>query len=395
MVDLDAVKERLAGLVDDHAEVLIDASHQIHEHPELGYQEHFAHGLLSELLEDAGLAVERGAYGLETAFVSRVGTEGPTVAVLCEYDALPGIGHACGHNVIGTAGVGAGLAAAALAEELGGRLVVLGTPAEEGGGGKVLLADRGAFADVDAAMMVHSAGADLTSMAAIAVQRLKVDYHGLASHAAAAPQRGRNALDAAVLGYVNVGALRQHIRFDERVHGIFTEAGEAANVVPDHTSALWYVRSPSLGRLDALKERVFACLGAGAAAAGCTMSHEWLEPVYAELVHNEPFAALYTDNAARLGRTVVDHRSVTGIVGSTDMGNVSHLVPSIHPMIQVSPPNVAIHTEEFVGFARGPDGDRAVLDGAKAMAFTVADLWLRPEALDEVRAAFDRASTRN
>src|SRR4051812_46951237 len=231
MADLDTIKDRMHDVVDAHADVLIDASHQIHDHPELGYEEHFAHDLLTSVLKDAGVEVETGAFGLDTAFAGRAGSSGPTIAVLCEYDALPVIGHACGHNIIGTAGLGAGIAAAALAEELGGRVVIMGTPAEEGGGGKVFMADKGAFDSIDAAMMVHPAGGDLRAMNAIAIQQCHVTYEGKAAHAAAAPERGLNALDAAVLGYVNIAALRQHIGQAERIHGIFTEAGDAANVV--------------------------------------------------------------------------------------------------------------------------------------------------------------------
>jgi amidohydrolase len=392
MVDLEAVKDRIDAVVDEHAAVLLDASHRIHEHPELGFQEHHAHEVLTTVLADAGLDVTRGAYGLDTAFEARVtGGAGPTVAVLCEYDALPGIGHACGHNIIGTAGVGAGIAAAAVAAELGGNLVVLGTPAEEGGGGKIFLAERGAFEGVDAALMVHPAGLDLARFGAIAIQQVEVTYSGRAAHAAAAPQAGRNALDAAVLGYVNVAALRQHIRPDERVHGIFTEAGEAANVVPDRAAATWYVRSPTARGLAKLKARVLACLEAGATAAGCAMEHEWIDPAFADMVDNDPMIERYRSNLARTGRTLIDPDSMAAVVGSTDMGNVSHIVASIHPMIAVSPPTVAIHTKDFVRYARAAEGDRAVLDGAKAMAATVADLWGEPGAIDEVRAAFDAA----
>jgi amidohydrolase len=395
MADLEAVKDRMVAEVDRLADVLLEASHSIHEHPELGFHEHHAHDVLTEILEGEGLAVERGAYGLKTAFAARAGSTGPTIAVLCEYDALPGIGHACGHNVIGTAGLGAGLAAAAVAEEVGGRVVILGTPAEEGGGGKVFMADEGALEGVDAAMMVHPAGADLRSMNAIAIQQLHVHYTGKAAHAAAAPHKGRNALDAAVLGYMNVAALRQHIKPQERIHGIFTDSGDAANIVPAKAGAIWYVRSPKMRGLETLKQRVLDCLEAGAKAAGCEMTYEWMDPAYADLVDLEPFDDLYVANAARLGREVQDHRAIPGVVGSTDMGNVSYLVPSIHPMIQVSPPHVAIHTEEFVRYARGPEGDAAVLDGAKALALTVADLWMVDGALDAVKAAFEAADRRN
>ena len=391
MVDIDALKLRIDGVVAARAATLLAASHQIHAHPELGFQEHRAHEILTDLLSDAGLSVTRGAYGLETAFEARAGSGGPTIAVLCEYDALPGIGHACGHNVIGTAGVGAGIAAASLAEELGATVVVLGTPAEEGGGGKVFLAERGAFEGIDAALMVHPAGLDLARFAAIAIQQIEVTYHGKAAHAAAAPHAGRNALDAAVLGYMNVAALRQHIRPNERIHGIFTEAGEAPNVVPARAAATWYVRSPSVRGLKALKERVLIALEAGASAAGCTMEHRWLDPAYADMVDNEPMVDLYRQNLARTGRALLEPDSLDAVVGSTDMGNISHLVPSIHPMIAVSPPNVAIHTSDFVRYAGGPEGDLAVLDGAKAMACTVVDLWVEPGALDEAKADFAAA----
>lgn len=394
MIDLDAVKDQIDRAVDDLAPVLLDASHRIHERPELGFEEHHAHDVLTTVLADAGLDVTPHAYGLDTAFSARGGRGGPTIAVLCEYDALPVIGHACGHNVIGTAGVGAGIAAAMVADEVGGTVVVLGTPAEEGGGGKIVMAERGAFADVDAALMVHPAGLDLARFGAIAIQQVQVTYHGRAAHAAAAPQAGRNALDAAVLGYVNVAALRQHIRPDERVHGIFTEAGDAPNVVPERAAATWYVRSPTVRGLQKLKDRVLACLEAGAAAAGCTMDVDWVDPAFANMVDNEPMIERYRANLARTGRTLIDPASLDAIVGSTDMGNVSHVVPSIHPMIAVSPPAVAIHTQDFVRYARGPEGDQAVLDGAKAMAGTIVDLWAEPGTLDEVTAAFALARER-
>lgn len=391
MVDLDAVKDRTDRVVDEHAEALLDASHRIHAAPELGFEEHHAHDVLTGLLGAAGLEVTPHAYGLDTAFAARAGTGGPTVAVMCEYDALPGIGHACGHNIIGTAGAGAGIAAASVAEELGGTVLVLGTPAEEGGGGKIVMAQRGALDEVDAALMVHPAGADLAWFGAIAIQQLHVTYTGRAAHAAAAPHVGRNALDAAVLGYVNVAALRQHIRPDERIHGIFTEAGEAANVVPERAAATWYVRSPTVRGLEKLKARVLACLEAGAAAAGCAMEHEWMDPAFANMVDNRPMIERYRSNLARTGRTLIDPVGISEIVGSTDMGNVSHVVASIHPMIQVSPPSVAIHTQDFVRYAASDTGDRAVLDGAKAMAATIVDLWAADGVLDEVKAAFEAA----
>ncbi len=391
MVDLDGLKQRADEIVEAHRDRLLEASHRIHAHPELAFEEHRAHDVLAGVLESAGLEVQRSIHGLPTAFSARVGTGGPVVAVLCEYDALPGIGHACGHNVIGAAGVGAGLAAAQLAEEAGGTVVIIGTPGEEGGGGKVLLAERGAFDGVDAALMVHPAGRDLARFGTIAIQQLRAIYHGRAAHAAAAPHEGRNALDAAVLGYLNVAALRQHVTPSERIHGIITEGGEAPNVVPERAASFWYVRSPTVSGLAALKGRVLAALEAGAAAAGCRMDHEWEDPAYADMVDNDVMVERFRRNIERTGRSLPEPTAASSVVGSTDMGNISHLVPSIHPTIAVAPPDVSIHTIDFERFAGGPEGDRAVIDAARAMAATVIDLWAEPGTIDEVRAEFAQA----
>jgi len=382
---LSDAKSRLAAEVDGRAEVLLDVSHRIHARPELGYEERFAHDLLTGVLEDAGLVVTRAARGVDTAFEASAGGSGPLVAVVCEYDALPGIGHACGHNVIAAAGLGAGLAAAALADELGGRVLVVGTPAEEGGGGKVRLIDGGTFEGVDAALMVHPADADLMAMDVVALQQAHVTYHGEAAHAAAFPHRGRNALDAAVLGYMNVAALRQHIEAGERIHGIVTDGGDKPNIVPAFARMEWIVRSPTVAGLEVLKGRFLACLEAGASAAGCEMDLEWIDPVYADMIDSAAIGERYRANAEALGRIVRQPSATARVVGSTDMGNLSYVVPSIHPMIRVAPPGVPIHTPAFAGFAGGPEGDAAVLDAAKALAFTVADLWLDGGLVDRAR----------
>ncbi len=370
--------DRAGAEVDRLADVLIEVSHSIWDHPELCFEEHHAHDLLCDVLEAQGLTPTRHAYGLDTAFVAEAGTTGPVIAICCEYDALPDIGHACGHNVIAAAGLGAGLAAARLADEMGGRVRILGCPAEEGGGGKVFMIRAGAFDDVDAAMMIHPADHDLPTMTTLAIHGLEVRYHGESSHAASAPELGRNALDAAVLGYMNVAALRQHIAPHERVHGIFTEAGEKPNIVPRTAAASWYVRSGTLEGLAALKGRVVQCLQAGADAAGCTMDLEWVDPPYADMRDSAELLERYGRHAAALGRPFPDPAARPEVVGSTDMGDVSHVVPSIHPMVAVAPPGVSIHTPEFAEHARSAAGDRAVLDGARAMAATVLDCWADP-----------------
>jgi amidohydrolase len=387
-MDNEQLKAAACAEVDRWAERLVDVAQQIHAHPELAFEEHLAHDLLTSVLDDAGLSPERSAFGVPTAFRATAGETGTDVAVLCEYDALPGIGHACGHNVIAAAGLGAGLAAAAVARDGGGRLTILGTPAEEGGGGKIRLARAGAFENVDAAMMVHPADADLVRMDVIAIQQLEMTYLGQAAHAAAAPHLGRNALDAAVLGYVGVATLRQHIRTTERVHGIFTDGGDKPNIVPDRAATFWYVRSDTFATLQPLKAKVLAALEAGAHATGCTCEHEWDNYPYSELLDNGPMAEAYGANSTRLGRPLSEPDATRRVVGSTDMGNVSFLVPSIHPMIKVAPAGVPIHSAAFAEHTSGDEAALAVLDGAKAMAMTVIDLWTDAELLRAAREAF-------
>ena len=387
-MDSNVAKRAVTDAIDAKRELLLAVSHDIHAHPEENFAEHHAHDLLTTALADEGFEVTRGAFDIPTAFEATWGTDGPIVAVFCEYDALPSIGHACGHNIIAAAGLGAALGAATVADSLGGRLRILGSPAEEGGGGKVFMIERGALDGVDAAMMIHPADVDLRWMTAIAIQQLTITWTGRAAHAAAHPWDGRNALDAAVLGYMNVAALRQHIRPDERVHGIFTDGGDKPNIVPASASMHWFVRAGDMDRLELLKPRVLAALTAGGEATGCDVTHEWLEPAYADLRRNRPFEDLYATNSAALGRSVVEPGEDGGVVGSTDMGNVSQVVPSIHPMVAVAPRGIGIHTPGFTECAASPEGDRGVLDGAKAMAHTIVDLWSSPEVLGAVTTAF-------
>ncbi len=391
-MDATEAKQRVARAIDDQRDVLLELSHSIHSHPEENFAEHHAHDLLTNALERFDFSVVRGAYNLPTAFEAKKGSGDPTVAVFCEYDALPGIGHACGHNIIAAAGIGAAIGAAAVVEELEGGLVVLGSPAEEGGGGKVFMTERGALDNVDAAMMVHPADVDLRWMTTIAIQQLKITWNGEAAHAAAHPWDGRNALDAAVLGYMNVAALRQHIRPEERIHGVFTDGGDKPNIVPATASMHWFIRAANLERLETLKPRVLAALVAGADATGCTADVEWIEPAYADLLRNRSFEELYAANSADLGREVHEPGVRGDVVGSTDMGNVSHVVPSIHPMVAVSPPGVGIHTPAFTDCAASVSGDDGVLDGAKAMAMTIVDLWTSSDAMEAITADFRSAA---
>jgi amidohydrolase len=343
---------------------------------------------LSACLRGHGLAVALPAYGLATAFVSRTGsTRQPHVVVCCEYDALPSMGHACGHNIIAAAGVGAGLALARLAPRLGGCITVLGTPAEEGGGGKLLLARRGAFEGVDAVMLVHPSSHQVTMPHINAVSSFEVTMLGQASHASMAPEQGVNALDALVLGYTAVAALRQHLRPTEKVHGIITRGGDQPSVVPALARGRFMVRGMSGPEVMALLRRVHACFEGGARATGATVQIRPSPPQYREMWHSRPLAAAFEANALILGRRMLPpHALPVSTAASTDLGDVSHLVAAIHPKLKISPDHVAQHSAAFAGYAASAAADRAVVDGAKALAMTAIDVWCRSDLRRAIRA---------
>ena len=386
-MNLDEAKSEICSYIDAISDELIALSHAIHDNPELGYEEYFAHEQLTQVLTDKGLEVEKGAYEIETAFEATAGSSGPVVALLCEYDALPGIGHACGHNIIAAAGIGAGLAASTFTDSFNGRLRILGTPAEEGGGGKVRMLNNGAFDSVEAVLMIHPADADLPNISSLAVQQLRATYSGKAAHAAAAPEKGINALDGAVLGYMGVAALRQHIAPDERLHGIFTNGGQKANIVPESAESTWYARSSTMDRLEVLKSRLVETLKGGAKAAGCEIQIDWINEPYAEVLDNAPILEAYMKNSESIGR-IIKAADDGGVVGSTDLGNVSHIVPSIHPMVKVAPKGTAIHTVDFEECAKSQEADDGLLDSAKSLAMTVLDCWHDPTLLTEAKDFF-------
>ncbi len=386
-----AIKEAIAGHIDTLAPTLLHVSRVIHAQPELAFNEHRACALLTDALESAGLGVTRGAYGLATAFESEFqgAAPGARVALLAEYDALPGIGHACGHNLIATSALGATLALAAVQDQLCGTVRLLGTPAEEKGGGKELMIRAGAFEGVDAAMMMHPSGINLTTMPCICVAEVRVEYHGRSAHASAMPHRGINALDGLLLAYQAVSNLRQHIQPTERIHGIVTDGGMAPNIVPDFAAGDFYVRAATVADLEALKPRVQACFEGAAKASGATVDVRWAGVDYLDLNTNWPLAARFQSNAEQLGRSFFPIEKLpAGSSGSTDMGNVSYRVPSIHPMLAAAPRNVVIHHPDFATWAGSEMGDAAALDGAKALAMTAVD-FLNDSALQaECQRAF-------
>ena len=386
------VSAKIDAAVEQAAETLLEVSHAIHDKPELAFEEHFACEVLAKTLRDHNLSVATGVYSLETAFETTINSEqvGPTVAVLAEYDALPQIGHACGHNVIATSALGATLALDVVAAFLPGRVKLLGTPAEERGGGKELMAREGAFEGIDAALMIHPAGVNLATMPSICVAEVEVVYHGRSSHASAMPHKGINALDGLLLAYQAISNLRQHIRSTERIHGIVQEGGAAPNIVPDRTVGQFYVRAANEKELAALKPRVQACFEAGATGSGCTVEVNWAGVDYLDINTNWPLAERFRHYAEQLGREFIDDDQALKFgAGSTDMGNVSYRLPSIHPMLAVAPPNVVIHHPDFARWARSEKGDAAVIDGAKALAFTAAEYLLSPQLQRQCGAAFE------
>jgi amidohydrolase len=388
----DKIRAQIDAAVEEAASTLLRVSHAIHEKPELAFQEHFACQTLTETLRDHSLEVETGVYTLETAFETTINKSqsGPTVAILAEYDALPDIGHACGHNIIATTALGATLALDRVAGDLPGRVKLLGTPAEERGGGKELMARAGAFEGIDAALMIHPAGVNLATMPSICIAEVEVIYHGKASHASAMPHKGVNALDGLLLAYQAISNLRQHIRATERIHGIVQEGGSAPNIVPDRTVGQFYVRAANERDLAKLKPRVQACFEAGATGSGCTVEVNWAGVDYLDLNTNWPLAERFRYHAEQLGRSFVEHEEALKFgAGSTDMGNVSYRLPSIHPMLAVAPPNVVIHNPEFAQWARSEKGDQAVIDGAKALAQTAAEYLLSPELQQRSAQAFE------
>ena len=385
----EALKERARKRVEADAPSLLELSHRIHGNPELAYEEERAAGWLADALEAGGMTVERRAHGLETAFRATAGTTGPNVVVCAEYDALPEIGHACGHNVIAASSVGAGLALAELADELGIRVTVLGTPAEESGGGTVDLLAAGAFDDAAVAMMVHPGPYELVEWPTLAWARVETTYHGKEAHAGLTPHRGLNALDAVNLSYMAVAALRQHLRHTERVHGIITHGGDAPNIVPKLTRATYFVRAESFDALEGLKQRVLRCFQAGALASGCELELRWLGNDYDAMAANPTMGTLYEANLHALGRDALPGTLPEMQGASTDMGNVSRVVPSIHPLMSLDSLPAVNHQAEFAAHAASPAADRAVVDAALAMAWTTVDLATTPGAMEQVRQEFD------
>jgi amidohydrolase len=325
---------------------------------------------------------------MDTAFVARSGSGGPTLAVFCEYDALPGIGHACGHNLIAASGVATGMALKAALGEGNGTVLVLGSPAEEGGGGKVKMIDAGALDGVQAAMMLHPSPRDMAWANVIAIEQYRVFYQGRNAHASAMPWEGVNALDAVVTAYQSISLMRQQLRPTDRVHGVITEGGLKPNIIPDRTSAEYYIRARNARELEELRAKILPCFEAAATATACTVTIEPQGLPYTDLVNNDALCEAYAENMATLELQLpTKTQSLGGAGASTDMGNVSYVVPSIHPMFGI-PTEAANHTPGFTAAAATPEAHRAMLRASTALALTALDCYLKPGLLETAKEEF-------
>ena len=391
-MDIHEAKTAISKFIDDEADALWALSLAIHSDPEPSLEEHRAADRLCAYLESNEFSLTRGMANLPTAFRAErptVDEKKPSVSFLSEYDALPGLGHACAHNIIGVAGAAAGVALKkTLGPEYGG-VTVFGTPGEEGGGGKVLMAQTGMFREVDAAMMMHPSDETRVDVDFLALSELRFHFRGRAAHASAAPEQGVNALDALIATFNAVSLLRQQLPRADRVHGVITEGGEAPNIIPDKASAWFFVRSETMEGLDALLSRVIACAEGAALATGAELETEKNPITYAPMRVNPPLASLFLKNLNRLGVHEPDSPPPLRM-GSSDAGNVSQQTPTIHPQIQMVPQGVSAHTPEFAEASAGAEGRRVLLTGAKALAMTGADFLLDERARQAVQDEFAR-----
>jgi amidohydrolase len=372
----EGVKDVARQRVERAHQALIGLSHWIQANPELSFNERMAAGWLVEWLEKAGYSVQRGVAGLETAFVGTFGYGALNVALIAEYDALPEVGHACGHNIISATTIGAAVALVSVADQLGMRVSVIGTPAEEGGGGKITMLEKGVFADVHCALMVHPGPSDLLLPDVLAAETIEIEYIGKPAHAGSFPERGVNAADALVVAQVGLGLLRQQLTAADRVHGIVKTGGEASNIIPARTTAEWMIRATTVARLEEVREKVLRCFEAGATASGAALNVT-RRPVYADMRHHPALTTYYGRNLEALGRSFEarpgGHERLEMTRFSTDMGNVSYAVPSIHPILGIDSAPAVNHQPGFTAATITPAADQAVFDGAVALAWTAID----------------------
>jgi amidohydrolase len=385
-LDTGELKTSINNQVDRNRHRLSELARNIHDNPETGFQEVKAAAWLTQFLEENDFSVKRGIYRLPTAFRASYGKGHPVIAFLAEYDALPGVGHACGHNISGTISAGAAVAAKLAADQYPGSITVIGTPAEELYAGKAIMVKRGAFSDLDAAMMVHCATGNAATTRALACQNLYIEFFGQAAHAAARPEMGINALEAMIQSFNAINSLRQHIKSSARVHGIITDGGQSSNVVPDHSAGEFIVRAAEDDYLEEIKRKVLDCFKGAATATGARLKYKWDSSRYATMRNNMVLARLFADNMKSLGRSV--NMTGSSSFGSTDMGNVSQIVPAIHANVAVAPRGTLLHSPAFAAAVTSEAAIDGLCDAAKTLAMTFVDLLASPETLAEVKEEF-------
>jgi amidohydrolase len=385
---MDKLKEQIGTEVESLADELFAISDFLLANPEIAYQEYKARDYLSRMLEQSGFEVEKGVGNVKTAFLARPAActpSRPTVALLAEYDALPKIGHGCGHNLIAAASVGAVVALRRILGNEAGGLVLVGTPAEEGGGGKARLAESGVFEKMDAAMMFHPSSMNIPGKGMLGRIKFKIEFFGKSAHASGTPDKGINALDALILAYSSINAYRQHMRPDGRIHGIITHGGDAPNIIPDYAAGLFYVRAASRAYRDELLERVKNNCKGAALATGAEFKIEVDHPVLDPMKRNPALEAAATNNLKELGIAIDPD---DGRRGSSDMGNLSHYLPAIHPYLAIVTPEIPGHSTDFRDATTSPRSRQTLLNAAKMLAMTARDYLSSPELRERVRQDF-------
>lgn len=384
------MKAKIKEAVSNIMEELSYISKSLYENPELGYEEYKSAKLLENFLEKNGFRLDKGIYNIETAFkaVYEGRKEGPKIAFFCEYDALPGIGHGCGHNLISAMGSGGAVGLKSVIDEVGGTVVVFGTPAEETSGAKVRMAREGAFRGIDAAMMVHPSPVTEESGTSLALIAIQFEYFGKSAHAAASPEKGINSLEAAILTYNNINALRQYTTSDVKIHGIIKEGGKAANVIPDYACAQFYVRASKSKQRDEVANKVINCARAASDAVGTRLEVTHFEEPYDDLITNKTLSDVFSRNLRELGE--VEIRKPSDSIGSLDMGNVSYLLPTIHPWLGLGDCSLVTHTKEFADYTQTENSKESIYKGACAMAMTGYDVILSKELQEKIRDEFEK-----
>ncbi len=384
------MKEKIISVINSIEDELINLSSKIYQNPELGNKEYKACKFHTELLRKHGFDIENKYLGIETAFKAeyKSSKKGPNIAFLAEYDALPGIGHGCGHNILGTTSTGAGIVLKNIIDEIGGKVIVFGTPAEETSGAKVVFSEKGAFDNVDIALIAHPANAYSKSGTSLAMEAIQFAFTGKTAHAASSPQKGINALDAVINTFNNINALREHIRSDARIHGIITEGGKAANIVPEYAVAQFYVRATTKKYLRQLVEKVKNCARGSSLAAGTQLDISNFEYSYDDLVTNEKLSSVFCENLKRLGCLNIEESEDS--LGSIDAGNVSHCCPTIHPYFDITGNKEIIgHTREFAEVTLTKYAYEQMKITVAALVMTAVEVIKNEKLLNEIKEEFE------